>query len=154
MSEFWMAAHSSIVLPFSHSVAYDELAIAEPHPNVCEQRAQPCVPCGGAVRFAGGCGRGRGDSGSGGRADAHLEHRVLDPAILDAHLQLHDVPACRGADQAGAHAGVVLVKRSNVARRLVVVDDVLVVRASRRARDKARGSRRPHGSSQARPQHG
>ena len=44
MSEFWMAAHSSIVLPFSHSVAYDELAIAEPHPNVCEQRAQPCVP--------------------------------------------------------------------------------------------------------------
>ena len=45
MSEFWMAAHSSIVLPFSHSVAYDELAIAEPHPNVCEQRVQPCVPC-------------------------------------------------------------------------------------------------------------
>ena len=38
MSEFWMEAHSSIVLPFSHSVAYDELAIAEPHPNVCEQR--------------------------------------------------------------------------------------------------------------------
>ena len=34
MSEFWMAAHSSIVLPFSHSVAYDELAIAEPQPNV------------------------------------------------------------------------------------------------------------------------
>ena len=38
MSEFWMEAHSSIVFPFSHSVAYDELAIAEPHPNVCEER--------------------------------------------------------------------------------------------------------------------
>ena len=53
MSEFWMEAHSSIVLPFSHSVAYDELAIAEPHPNVCE-RGEHAVRCGGVVRFAGG----------------------------------------------------------------------------------------------------
>ena len=143
MSEFWMEAHSSIVFPFSHSVAYDELAIAEPHPNVCEERrGETC----GAV-LARGCGRGRGDSRSGGRADAHLKHRVLDLAILDAHLQLHDVPTRRGADQAGAHAGVVLVKRANVARRLVVVDDVLVVRAGRRAGEKARGSHRAGGSS-------
>ena len=39
MSEFLMVAHSSRVLPFSHSVAYEELAIAEPHPNVCAARA-------------------------------------------------------------------------------------------------------------------
>ena len=48
MSEFLMEAHSSIVLPFSHSVAYDELAIAEPHPNVCEERMagrERCVRC-------------------------------------------------------------------------------------------------------------
>ena len=139
MSEFWMEAHSSIVLPFSHSVAYDELAIAEPHPNVCEEK-RAC----GAVRWGGAlCRRGagaRGDSGSGGRAGAHLEHRVLDFAILDAHLQLHDIPARRGADQTGAHAGVVLIKRTNVPRRLVVVDDVLVVRADRRAGEQARGS--------------
>mgnify|MGYP004121363251 CR=1 FL=1 len=81
---------------------------------------------------------GADGGGSGGRAGAHLEHRVLDFAILDAHLQLHDVPARRGADQAGAHAGVVLVKRTNVPRRLVVVDDVLVVRADRRAGEQAR----------------
>ena len=146
MSEFWMEAHSSIVLPFSHSVAYDELAIAEPHPNVCEQRRAGRA-CAMRCAFAGGCGHGRGDSGSGGRADAHLEHRVLDLAILDAHLQFHHVPACRGADQAGAHAGVVLVKRTNVARRLVVIDDVLVIRAHRRASEKARGSSHPGGSS-------
>jgi hypothetical protein len=27
-------------LPFSHSVVKDELAIAEPQPNVCEERAR------------------------------------------------------------------------------------------------------------------
>jgi hypothetical protein len=35
MSEFLMLPHWSSVLPLSHSVAYDELAIAEPHPKVC-----------------------------------------------------------------------------------------------------------------------
>ena len=107
MSEFWMEAHSSIVFPFSHSVAYDELAIAAPHPNVCEERrGETC----GAV-LARGCGRGRGDSRSGGRADVHLKHRVLDLAILDAHLQLHDVPAFGGADDAGAHIFVCFIQR-------------------------------------------
>ena len=37
MSEFLMLLHSSSVFPLSHSVVYDELAIAEPHPNVCKQ---------------------------------------------------------------------------------------------------------------------
>jgi hypothetical protein len=34
MSVFLIASASSTVLPFSHSVARLELAIAEPHPNV------------------------------------------------------------------------------------------------------------------------
>ena len=34
MSLFLIEPHSSSVLPLSHSVAYDELAIAEPQPNV------------------------------------------------------------------------------------------------------------------------
>ena len=36
MSEFWMLAASSSVLPLSHSVVYEELAIAEPQPKVCQ----------------------------------------------------------------------------------------------------------------------
>jgi hypothetical protein len=35
MSEFLRLPASSSVLPLSHSVVYDELAIAEPQPNVC-----------------------------------------------------------------------------------------------------------------------
>ena len=40
MSEFWILPHSSSVLPLSHSVAYDELAIAEPQPKVCAQERE------------------------------------------------------------------------------------------------------------------
>ena len=40
MSLFLMLPHSSSVLPFSHSVAYDEEAMAEPHPNVCAQTGE------------------------------------------------------------------------------------------------------------------
>ena len=35
MTEFWILTASSRFFPLSHSVVNDELAIAEPHPNVC-----------------------------------------------------------------------------------------------------------------------
>ena len=38
MSEFFIVPASSSVLPLSHSVVYEELAMAEPHPNVCGAR--------------------------------------------------------------------------------------------------------------------
>jgi hypothetical protein len=56
-------------------------------------------------------------------------------------LQLHHVAARGRADEAGAHIGVVLVEAAHVARPLVVVDHVLVIRARRRGGRRAGGGR-------------
>ena len=62
---------------------------------------------------------------------AHLEHGVLDLTVHHAHLQLHHISARRRTHQARPHLRIILVKRSHVAWRLVVVDDGLVVRPRR-----------------------
>ena len=58
-----------------------------------------------------------------------LEARVCDVARLrvDADLELHDVAACGGTHQPGADIGVGLVERADVARALVVVDDLRMI---------------------------
>ena len=64
-----------------------------------------------------------------GRAAAErLELGVLDLAVVaDLDLEAHHVAARRRADEAGAHAVVVLVEGAHVARVLVVLDDFIAV---------------------------
>ena len=50
MSLFLMAVASSSVRPFTHSVATDELAIAEPHPKVLKH-ASVIAPVAGSTRI-------------------------------------------------------------------------------------------------------
>ena len=59
-------------------------------------------------------------------APKRLEARVGDRARgrVDADLQLHDVAAGGRADEARADVGVLLVEGADVARALVVVDDL------------------------------
>lgn len=77
----------------------------------------------------------------------HLKHCFFDLAI-GAHpqLQLHDVAAGGRSHQASAHVGIILVHGADIARRFVVVDDLLVVTApgpecgqARRARANSSG---------------
>ena len=84
-----------------------------------------------------------GGGRDGGAAPEGLEARVDDPAgpLVDADLQLHDVPARRRADDPRADVRVVLVEGPNVARVVVVIHDPLVVAPPRRARSRHR--RRP-----------
>ena len=88
-----------------HSVATLLLAMAEPHPNVLKQLSTMLPSSSTCV---GGC-------VAAGRATSHY---------LD--LQLHNVAACRGANQASAHVGVGLVKSPNVARAFVVIHNLRV----------------------------
>src|SRR5690606_13962452 len=69
--------------------------------------------------------RARGD----GRAAAvRLEARVLDASVgADLDLQLHDVAARRRAHHSGADRRVALLEGADVARVLVVVDDLVAV---------------------------
>ena len=46
---------------------------------------------------------------------------------IDLDLQLHDVAALGRADQAGAHVGLVLVHRADVARIVVVIDNFIAI---------------------------
>src|SRR3989441_4719860 len=59
-----------------------------------------------------------------------LELRVLDDSGLEVHLdlQLHHVAALGRADEARAHARCVLREGPDVARVVVVIDDLLAVR--------------------------
>src|SRR5581483_7974495 len=50
-----------------------------------------------------------------------------DAALVHPDLQLHHVAARGRADHAGADALVVLVERADVARVLVVIDDLVAV---------------------------
>ena len=95
---------------------------------------------------------GEGQEGEGeGEGDARLEDGVLDLAVLpNLELQLHHVAAGRRANKTRADVQILLVEGSDVARRLVVVDDVLVVAAPRdgeaeRGRRRAQRARQ-HGS--------
>ena len=92
MSVFLIGSASSTVLPFTHSVASEDEAIAEPQPKV--------------LNFA---------------SSMTLVSRI------DLDLQLHDVAALRRADQAGADFGAVLVHRADVARIVVVIDNLIAV---------------------------
>jgi hypothetical protein len=57
-----------------------------------------------------------------------LEAGILDDALLvDLDLQFHHVAASRGADHAGADAAIALVERTDVARILVVINDLAAV---------------------------
>src|SRR6185369_14034577 len=57
-----------------------------------------------------------------------LELGVLDDAVVaDLELQLHDVAAGRRADQPGTYAGIVLLEAPDVARVLVVLQDLFAV---------------------------
>jgi hypothetical protein len=70
-----------------------------------------------------------GGGRDGGAAAEGLEARVDDPAgpLVDADLQLHDVPARRRADDPRSDVRVVLVQGPHVARIVVVVHHPLVV---------------------------
>src|SRR4051812_8232837 len=69
--------------------------------------------------------RARGDRRA---ATKGLELGVLDQAIgADLDLQLHHVAASRRTDQAGADILGILVERSDVARVLVVVDQLFAI---------------------------
>lgn len=43
------------------------------------------------------------------------------------YLQLHDIPACRSANKAGANIRIVLLQRTHVSGLFIVVYHVLVV---------------------------
>jgi hypothetical protein len=65
-----------------------------------------------------------------GRATAEgLELDVRDGVVVgvDLDLQLHDIAAGRGADEAGADVAVALAHAADIARVVVVVQDLLVV---------------------------
>ena len=69
--------------------------------------------------------RGHAGRRDGGPAPKRLEAGVDDVAVVvDADLELHHVAARGGADEAGAHVGVVLGEGTHVAGALVVVDDL------------------------------
>src|SRR5215471_8192027 len=73
--------------------------------------------------------RGERRAGDRGTAAERLEAGFLDDLCLriDAHLQFHHVAAFRGADEAGADVGVFLRKAADVARIVVVVDDLVAI---------------------------
>src|SRR5262249_39110296 len=61
-------------------------------------------------------------------ASERLELGVLDASIVaDLDLQAHDVAARRRADESSAYAIVTLVERPDVARVLVMFDDLVAV---------------------------
>src|SRR5690606_10691362 len=66
--------------------------------------------------------------GDGRTATVGLELGVLDHAqVVDLDLQAHDVAARRRADHAGTDIGVFRVHLADVARVLVVVNDLFAV---------------------------
>lgn len=69
---------------------------------------------------------GRGDGGS---ATEGLEAGVddLPRFIVDLDLELHHISAGRSPDEARPHRRIALVKGSDVARIVVVIDHALVV---------------------------
>ena len=72
-------------------------------------------------------------AGGNGRAAAKgLELDIGDAVRLrvDTDLQLHDIAAGRGTDEASADIDVLLVHGANVTRSRVVVEDLFVVRPS------------------------
>jgi len=72
--------------------------------------------------------RGQGAGRDGRRAAERLELGVDDLAVrVHLDLQLHDVAAGRGPDQARPDVLVVLVQRADILRFFKVFDDVLVV---------------------------
>ncbi len=72
-----------------------------------------------------------GNQGAGsdsGTAAVGLEARVFnDTFIVDFNLQLHHVAAGRRADHAAADVLVAVVKRADVARILVMIDNFFAV---------------------------
>src|ERR1700687_5019603 len=70
--------------------------------------------------------RGRGN---GGAAAEGLELGVFNDVgfTIDLDLQLHDVAALGRADQAGAYVRALLIHRADVARIVVVIDDLIAV---------------------------
>ena len=67
---------------------------------------------------------------SNGRATAKgLELDVRDGVVvgIDLDLKLHDIAAGRGADETGADVAVALAHAADIARVVVVVQDLLVV---------------------------
>jgi hypothetical protein len=67
-----------------------------------------------------------------GRATAEsLELDVRDGVVVgvDLDLQLHHIAAGRGADETGADVVVALAHAADIARVVVVVQDLLVVRS-------------------------
>jgi len=65
---------------------------------------------------------------NGGAAAKGFEAGLDDaPLVIYPDLKLHDVTTGWCSDEAGAHISIVLVERPNIARALVVLDNVLVV---------------------------
>ena len=132
ISLFVMTASLSMLRPLTHSLATELDAIAYnrgPFERVGARAAPRGRPAADPPAPPERTRRAR-------RAAAErLEFRVDDVAVVvDLDLQLHDVAAGRGADEARADARVVLVHGPDVEGLLEVVDDLLVV-----------GPRRPAG---------
>jgi hypothetical protein len=98
-------------MPLTHSVATDDDAIAEPHPKVCANHSQVRPESfaealsTAAKRHALAAGKALAihshqEESQGQFAPTHLEDSLLDLAVLDLDLQLHNVPARRCTDEA------------------------------------------------------
>eukprot|EP00967_Tisochrysis_lutea_P152899 scaffold300556_cov33-Tisochrysis_lutea.AAC.1 len=62
----------------------------------------------------------------------HLKHSLFDLAVRShPQLELHHITAGGRADQPSPHIRIVLVECADIARRLVVINDVLVVCSAR-----------------------
>ena len=68
-------------------------------------------------------------AGNGRAAAEGLELDVRDGVVvgIDLDLKLHDIAAGRGADETGADVAVALAHAADIARVVVVVQDLLVV---------------------------
>ena len=66
---------------------------------------------------------------NGGATAKGLELDVRDGVVVGVNLdlQLHDIAAGRGADETGADVAVALAHAADIARVVVVVQDLLVV---------------------------
>lgn len=89
-----------MVLPLMSSVAYDDEAIADPHPKVLKL----------LYIF-------------------HLEHCILNglSILSNFYLELHDVSTSWGSHESCADGLLGFVHGAHISRLLVVVDNVLVV---------------------------
>src|SRR5437870_4319247 len=104
-------------MPFTHSVTSDEEAMAEPQPkdlNFASSTTPSSFTLSCRVRER-------------ARVVRDLRLRLGQALVVHPELQLHHVAAGRRAHETRADVRIVLVERADVARVLVVVDDLVAV---------------------------